>query len=256
MNRFQHELRLYGHRGASARVPENTLEAFRLALAEGADALELDVHQTADGHIVVVHDPDGARTAQVPHRISEQTLDEVKSWNVGAGFSGCDAHTMPTLCDVLKAFPNIPISVDLKPDDTSIVDRLLLFIEEYGASKRVTVGSFHARLVHRLRGGGYQGPTALTRGEVAALRFLPRTIGRRMVRGNAAMIPCSHGPIRLDSGRFIARCRALGLRVDYWVVNDPDAARELLRRGATGIITDDPRLLVSVMQEFRDDRQA
>jgi glycerophosphoryl diester phosphodiesterase len=70
------------------------------------------------------------------------------------------------------------------------------------------------------------------------------------------MIPTSHGPLQLDRRRFIRRCRSLGLRVDYWVVNDPGVARDLLARGATGIITDDPRTIVPVMREFSDDRQA
>jgi glycerophosphoryl diester phosphodiesterase len=256
MDGYKHELRLYGHRGASARAPENTMQAFRLALEEGANALELDVHLTSDGHIVVAHDPDGARTALVSRRICDHTLDEINSWNVGAAFDGGEVHSMPTLAEVVEEFPNTPISVDLKRDDRSMVDLLLQLIQAYEASRWVTVGSFHARLVHRMRKLGYHGPTALTRGEVAALRFLPLAIGRRVTRGDAAMIPLRHGPIRLDSGRFIERCRALGLRVDYWVVNDPDTAGELLRRGATGIITDDPRRMVPVIRKFHDDRQA
>ncbi len=66
-----HELRLFGHRGSSARLPENTIAAFRQALDDGATALELDVHRTADGHIVVAHDPDGLRMAGVSGRIAD-----------------------------------------------------------------------------------------------------------------------------------------------------------------------------------------
>jgi glycerophosphoryl diester phosphodiesterase len=245
-----HELRLYGHRGASALVPENTLEAFEQALADGATALELDVHRTADGHIVVAHDPDGARTAGVADRIHDHGLVEVKTWNVGAASGGGNRYAMPTLAEVLEEFPDNPISVDLKPRDPAIVDLLHELIQAHRAAERVTVGSFHDRLVHRLRRDGYPGPTALTRGEVAALRLLPLPFGRRMVRGDAAMIPRTHGLIRLDSERFIARCRGLGLRVDYWVVNDPPAARELLARGATGIVTDDPQRIAPVLAEF------
>jgi glycerophosphoryl diester phosphodiesterase len=70
------------------------------------------------------------------------------------------------------------------------------------------------------------------------------------------MIPRSRGPIRLDSASFITRCRMLGLRVDYWVVNEPRAARELLARGATGIITDNPRAIAPVMAELHRARRA
>jgi glycerophosphoryl diester phosphodiesterase len=247
-----HELRLYGHRGASALAPENTLEAFGQALADGATALELDIHRTVDGQLVVAHDPDGSRMAGSATRICDCTLDEVKAWDVGRGFDAVAgaAHAMPTLNEVIDAFPRVPISVDLKPNDPRAVAELLHHLRAADAEHLVTIGSFHDRLVYQVRRLGYTGPTALTRGEVAALRLLPLPFGRRMVRGNAAMIPRTHGLIRLDSERFIARCRRLGLRVDYWVVNDPRAAHGLLARGATGIVTDDPQRIAPVVAEF------
>jgi glycerophosphoryl diester phosphodiesterase len=162
---------------------------------------------------------------------------------------------MPTLEEVLVEFRGIPISVDVKQDDPTVVERLYRLVSASDAENTVTVGSFHDRLIHRLRRLGYQGPTALTQGEVAVLRLLPRVVARRTLRGRSAMIPRTHGRIRLDTSRFIRRCRALGLRVDYWVVNEPDAARELLTRGATGIITDDPSRIAPVMEEFYDVRQ-
>jgi glycerophosphoryl diester phosphodiesterase len=70
---------------------------------------------------------------------------------------------------------------------------------------------------------------------------------RSFIGGDAAMIPTHSGSVRLDGESFIRRCRRLGLRVDYWVVNDPKEARALLGRGATGIVTDDPGRLAPVM---------
>ena len=98
----RHELRLYGHRGSSARLPENTLVAFRQALDDGATALELDLHRTADGHLVVAHDPDGRRMAGASGLIRDLALSEVKRWNVAAGFrdGGGSSHAIPTLDEV------------------------------------------------------------------------------------------------------------------------------------------------------------
>jgi glycerophosphoryl diester phosphodiesterase len=247
-----HELRLFGHRGASAQVPENTLEAFEQALADGANALELDVHRTADGQLVVAHDPDGARMASSGSRICDCTLDEVKAWDVGRGFGATAGtlHAMPTLAEVIEAFPNVPLSVDLKPNDPRAVTEILHLTRTTGAERLVTVGSFHPGLVFRLRHLGYAGPSSLTHGEVAAVRLLPLSLSRRLVGGQAAMIPRSGWGFSLDGPRFIARCRRLGLRVDYWVVNQRRSARELLARGATGIVTDDPQRIAPVMAEF------
>jgi glycerophosphoryl diester phosphodiesterase len=246
------KLRLYGHRGAPAHLPENTLPAFEKALADGANALELDVHPTADGHFVVAHDPDGRRTAGVSETIRSLSLDQVKRWNVavGTGRSDLERHTVPSLTETLEAFSDVPMSIDLKPDDPSAVPGLLEIVARHGAEERVTLASFSTRVVRRIRGLGYSGRTTLAKFEVAVLRFLPGAIAKRYVRGDAAHIPVVHNGIRLDGRRFIARCRALGLRVEYWVVDDPKEARRLLDLGATGIMSDDPARIASVFDEL------
>ena len=236
-------LRLYAHRGASARAPENTLPAFEIALADGANALELDVHRTADGQFVVAHDPDGARMAGRDQMIRDLTLDEVREWIVGSS-------RVPTLTEVLEAFPAIPLSIDLKPDDATAIRPLLALLSAHNAEQRVTLASFHDHLVRGIRSAGWRGRTALTRLEVAALRFCPLAVARRLIGGQAAQIPLRSGMIRLDRRGLLDRCRRLGIRADYWVVNDPAEARGLLAAGATGIMSDDPARLVTVFREF------
>ena len=88
----------------------------------------------------------------------------------------------------------------------------------------------------------------LTRHEIRSIRLLPTPVPRTLVGGQAALIPVRAGRVRLDTRRFLGRCRQLGLRVDYWVVNDPDQARALIERGATGVMTDRPALLAPVVQ--------
>ena len=249
----EYRLRLYGHRGAPAHLPENTLPAFERALADGANSLEIDVHPTADGHFVVAHDPDGRRMAGVAEEIRTSTLDQVKEWNVAAGVGRADLgrHSIPSLAETLDAFPEVPMSVDLKPDDPDAVTPLLEVIARHGAEDRVTLASFSNRVVHRIRQLGYPGRTTLSKTEVAVLRFLPAPLVKKFISGNSAHIPVVHSGIRLDGGRFIRRCRALGLRVDYWVVDDPEEARRLLDLGATGIMSDDPARIAPVFDAFR-----
>ncbi len=235
-----HELRLYAHRGSSAALPENTLEAFGQALADGANALETDVHRTRDGRWVVCHDPDGRRTAGRPERIADVDLAQVERWDVGRGLK------IPTLEALLGAFPGVPVSVDLKPAAPSRVRSIIDLLERLGAEHRVTLASFHPRVLAAVRRLGWPGRTALGQLEVAALRFLPAGFARVLVRGHAAQVPRASGAIRLDGPRFIARCHRLGLRVDYWTVNDPEIARSLIARGATGIMSDDPALMADL----------
>ncbi len=250
MNPTRHQLRLYGHRGASARLPENTIAAFERALADGANALEYDVHRTADGHFVVAHDPDGRRMAGIDEHIHAVGLDRVQRWKMAAtGATTSERFTVPTLEEVLHAFPEVAMSIDLKPDDPSAVPPLLEIVARHGVEDRVTLASFSTRVVRRMRGLGYPGRTTLSKLEVALVRFLPAAVARRYVTGDAAHIPVKYGTVRLDGPPFIARCRALGLRVDYWVVDDPEEARRLLDLGATGIMTDDPATIAPIFRE-------
>jgi glycerophosphoryl diester phosphodiesterase len=221
---------LFAHRGAAAERAENTLPSFQRALELGADALETDAHLTADGHVVLSHDPDGRRRAGVAAEIRRSTLAEVEGWDVG------DGARIPTLEAVLRAFPEVPINVDLKQRVPDMTGPAVALVRRLGATERVLLTSFSTRTVRRLRALGYQGPLGLSRGEVLAILALPRWAGRRLVRpGDAAQLPLS-----LARPRVVERCHALGLRVDYWTVNDAATARRLLALGADGVMTDDP----------------
>jgi glycerophosphoryl diester phosphodiesterase len=241
------DFRLFGHRGAPAHAPENSMASFERALADGANALELDVHPTADGHFVVAHDADGVRTAGVSEKINETLLERIQQWNLGGA---AERHRVPTLSEVLEAFPGIPMSIDHKQDDTAAVPALLEVIARHRAEQHVTLASFSSRVVRAIRRLGYPGPTTLSRPEVAMVKFLPTTLARRFIGGDAAHLPVRHGAFRLDHPRFVARCRRLGLRVEYWTIDDPAEARRLLGLGATGIMTDDPARIAPVFSEF------
>ncbi len=253
--------RIFGHRGSSARAPENTIESFARALDDGADALETDVHVTSDGHFVVSHDPDGRRTAGVPDRIADSPLADVRRWDAGAGFTAPDGshpfagagYRVPTLDELLETFPGVPVSVDVKPDTPAVVPALLALVAHFHAADRVTLASFHPRVTRTVRRLGYPGPTALTQPQVAMVKTVPMlaALVRTRWRGQAAQIPRTGAGLRLDSPRFIRRCRALGVRADYWVVNDPDDAVTLLRRGATGVMTDVPARIADAVRARR-----
>ncbi|HEY8076266.1 MAG TPA: glycerophosphodiester phosphodiesterase family protein [Labilithrix sp.] len=233
---------VYAHRGASHELPENTIEAFGLAIELGADAIETDAHLTRDGRIVLSHDPSGARMAGVHKAIRDATLAEVRGWDVGARFTGRSvkgAFRVPTLEEALEALPDVVFNVDAKA--LGMVPALVRAIRDVRATDRVRIASFSARNLRVARALGYEGETGLATGEVARAMLLPRVVGKRVVRGDAAQVPLSAYGIRFDTQRAIDRLHALGLRVDFWTVDDAAIAKRLFALGADGVMTNDPR---------------
>jgi len=255
------QLRLYGHRGACAELPENTIVSFERAVQLGANALETDVHMSADGHIVVSHDASGSRAAGTTKHIRESSWSEIRTWDAGRGYvdgSGqrpfCEQGIrIPLLSELLDAFDDVRINIDIKQRRPAMVEPLLKLLRDAGAEQRVTLGSFHTDTIHEVRARGFRGETAFARDEVVALALLPLAVyrGLSLSRGDAVQVPTRAGPIDLASPRFIKKCHALGLRVDYWTVNDPVEAEVLLSRGADGIMTDSPAAMVDVFARHR-----
>ena len=257
----RHPLRLYAHRGASAERPENTIAAFRRALEIGVDALESDVHMTRDGHVVMSHDPDGARCAGVPRQIRACTLDEVQSWDAGRGFVAPDGgrpfagqgHRIPTLEEVLVELPGVPLNLDVKQTAPSMIEPLVALLRRHRAEDRVTLASFQMRTLLRARWAGYRGATSMPQAEVVTMLLAPDWLfGALPWRGTAAQLPVAAGRRRFDDPAWIERCHRLGLRLDFWTVNDPAEAERLLALGADGIMTDDPAAIAPVFARVRE----
>lgn len=242
-----HARRLYAHRGASAKCPENTLPAFERAVAVGVDALEMDVHVTRDNHLIVAHDDTAARTCGAPLGWGDLDLADVRRLDAGWGFVAPDgtrpfagkAIRVPTFEQVLEAFPAIRINVDLKGGRA--VALMLDLLRARRAEDRVTLASFQLTTLVEIRRRGYGGETALSQAEVAALLALPAMLWRQLpFTGTAAQVPVNAGRVRFDRATFIAKCHSIGLRVDFWTVDDPEQAARLLALGADGIMTNDP----------------
>jgi glycerophosphoryl diester phosphodiesterase len=243
-----HGRRLYAHRGAAAERPENTMPSFERAIEIGVDALELDVQVTRDNQVIVVHDDTGARTAAAPLAWAKLDLDEARRLDAGWGFLAPDGTrpfagkgiTVPLFGDVLDAFPDVVINVDIKSDARAPA-LVLELVRARQAEARVTIASFHLRQIVEVRRKGFGGETALAQSEVASLLALPAVLWRQLpLTGTAAQIPTHSGPLRFDRASFIAKCHLLGLRVDFWTIDDADDAARLLALGADGIMTNDP----------------
>lgn len=247
---------VYAHRGAAAERPENTLASFRRALELGADALETDVHLTADGAVVACHDPDAARIAGVERSIAASPLAEVQAWDAGYVFVDArgerpfvgQGHKVPTLDELLGELPKVRLNVDLKAKAPALVGRFLDVVRRHAAEDRVVAASFHRAPLRRLRDAGWRGETSLARVQFVGAWLVPRVFQRAYPAGTRAQIPTHAGPFSLSSRRIFEKLRALGLSIDYWTINDPSDAVRLVALGADGIMTDDPARIVPAVR--------
>ena len=148
------------HRGASALAPENTMEAFRLAVESGAGGLELDVHLTRDGYVVVIHDPTLDRTTDRTGAVAAMTLDELGETDAGYNFSPDRENTfpyrgfglrIPTLAEVLREVPGVAVNIDMKADNPAIEAAVLEVLRQADAEGRALVVSSRRSAVGRFR---------------------------------------------------------------------------------------------------------
>ncbi len=249
---MMHARRLYAHRGAAAERPENTMASFERAVEIGIDAIECDVHVTRDNHLIIAHDDNAARCAAAPLAWAKLDLEDARRLDVGWGFVAPDGTRpfagkgihVPLFEELLEAWPNLAINVDIKGDPRApalMVD----LVRARHAEDRVTIASFARKQIVEVRKRGYAGETALAQSEVASLFALPAMLLRQLGTGTAAQIPTHAGPLRFDRSAFIAKCHLLGLRVDFWTIDEPAEAARLLALGADGIMTNDPAAIRS-----------
>lgn len=254
------------HQGASGHAPSNTMEAFRLALEQGADILELDVHMTRDGVVVVSHDETIDRMTDGSGLIKEMTLAELRQYDFGYRFTPDggltypyrgQGVTIPTLEEVFLAFPDVPVNVEIKQADPPMEAQVWELIQRYEAEDRVLVASFHGTVAKRWRelAGDRVATSAPVRHMyVVAAHYLTHLDRLYAPVYDAFQLPVaeSAGPItvRFDTERFLAMADRLNIAVHYWTINDEDEMRRLYALGAHGIITDYPDRAVKVLREL------
>lgn len=231
----------FAHRGGAADALENTAEAFARAVALGYRYIETDVHATADGVAVVLHDATLRRVAGVPGRVSRLRWADLRQVRVGG------AAAVPRLDEVLDAWPQVRFNIDVKADPAA--RPAVAALRRTGAGDRVLLASFSDRRLRRLRaltGGAVA--TSLGVREAARLRIAAAT-GRPLrppPTAVAAQVPLRYGRLRVVNHRFVAYAHRLGLHVHVWTINDPTEMHELLDLGVDGIMTDHIHVLREV----------
>jgi glycerophosphoryl diester phosphodiesterase len=222
------------HRGASAERPENTLAAFRRAIAVGADGIELDVQMTGNGVPVVFHDETLRRLTGAAGRL------EARSWAELARLRVRGDEKIPRLSDALRLTRDrIVVQIELKGGVG--VAPVVAVVNATRARDHVILASFSPTLV---RTAARLAP-AVPRMLISRGRIPAASLAQRLASVHAGGLSVDHRAVR--SARWVRYFQVRGFAVWCWTVNDPVAMRRLARWGVNGILTDNPALLRRVV---------
>ncbi|NYI10183.1 glycerophosphodiester phosphodiesterase [Nocardioides marinus] len=246
----------FAHRGGAYHPEieglENTLAAFEHAVELGYRYLETDVHLTADGVLLAFHDEVLDRVTDSAGEVAALSHAEVRRARVGG------RESVPTLVELLDAFPDARFNIDLKSEGA--VDALAALVAERGEWDRLLVGSFspaRLRRFRRLTAGRV--PTSAHPFEAAAFALLPGRLADRLTRGRVAALQVPHRRTLRFAGLsvtvpvvttgFVRRVHAAGKHVHVWTIDEPGEMRELLEKGVDGLFTDRTDVLREVLEE-------
>jgi glycerophosphoryl diester phosphodiesterase len=226
------------HRGASLEQPENTIEAFEAAIDAGADAVEFDVRMTADGHAVVMHDPDVSRTTDGTGLVSEMTLEEIRKLGVPTLRESLECLAGRAAADI--EIKNLPGEPGFTPEREAAVEATLDALDAVSFPGQVIVSSFNPASLAHSRALRPDVPTGLlTEYGVDAEEALTRAVEQ----GHPWGLPFVLKVLEADDG-FSDRVHAAGTLLGVWIADDPETARRLFELGADAVATNDPRAIV------------
>jgi glycerophosphoryl diester phosphodiesterase len=230
---------VFAHRGGSALAPENTMAAFANGVSLGADGIELDVHLSSDGAVMVNHDATIERTTAVPGAVALMTAAQLARLDI------------PALADVLRAFPDTRVIIELKVNSKQLAQAVVDVVKRAGAFERVCVGGFGQRALNAVRGLAPAMATSAAREEVRWALYqswIRRAPGGAKYAG--FQVPEMAGGTRVVSPRFVELAHRAGLGVQVWTVDAEDDARRLIEWGVDGLITDRPDIMIPLVRSF------
>ena len=231
------KVKIFAHRGASAYAPENTLEAFRLAMEQGADGIELDVQLTKDGELVVIHDETIDRVSNGKGAVRDYTLEELKSFSVSNHFEQYPDVKIPTLREVLELVKpgHMEINIELKTGIfwyPEIEKKVLDLVKEEGMEDRIIYSSFNHYSVQKIRELAPEAETAYLIGDVM-LNVAEYTKNTGIKGLHPALF-------HVKMADFLKEYKESGIALRVWTVNDKDQIRWLIDEGVDAVITNYP----------------
>ena len=241
---------IIAHRGASGTAPENTLAAFSHAIAEGADAIELDLRLSRDGEAVVIHDATLRRTTGARGRVSERTLAELKQLDAGSWFEGSfGGEHIPTLTEVFELVNGrAGINIELKAvrgaaHAQRIVDRCLRVVDDYRSTEYVLISSFQHALLKLVEKNN---PDVALGVLYHPLQLAGRSPVKLSKRLGAHILLCAVRQLRKN---IVEDAHRQGMIVAAYTVNTIQNLRHCLALGITGVLTNFPKKISEFLEK-------
>ncbi len=246
------------HQGGDGLWPGNTMYAFEHAAVMGVDVLEMDIHSTADGHLVTMHDATVDRTTNGTGPINEYSLDELLKLDAGFWWSDDEGKSYPyrgagitaaALDDVFATFPEYRMNIEIKQSSPSIAEAFCAKIREYGMEKQVLVASFRQEAMEAFRQECPEVATSTGRSEVTRFYIFSSLFMESILSPNAhaLQVPEYEGKLKVLSQRFVDGAKNRNIEVHAWTINEVEDMERILELGVDGIITDYPDRLMALL---------
>jgi glycerophosphoryl diester phosphodiesterase len=246
------------HRGGLGLRPENTLAAFKNAKHLGADIIELDIHTSKDGQIVIMHDDEIDRTTDGSGNARDYTLKELKEFDAGYKWSDDDGKTfpyrgkgiqIPTLIEVLSEIKDTAIIIEIKQEEPSVIKPLSELIKKHGLENRVIVASFSDKALLEFRTVMPQVATSTNKSEAIRFYLLNKFYLAGFYSPNAValQVPEFYLGKKIITERFVSTAKKQKLEVQAWSINEEQDMKRMIALGVEGIVTDYPDRLLRML---------
>ena len=233
------DVEIFAHRGAAGKAPENTMAAFKQAITDKTDWIELDVQEAKDGTVIVMHDSDVMKLANVSSKIWESTTEELKKLDVGSWFDPKFAgEKIPTLKEVLQEVKGkVKVLIELKyyGHDDALGQKVVDIVEEMGMSKEVAVMSLKPEQVTKIKA---------LRPEWESGILLSQALGD-ISKMDVDFLAVNLG---MMNPSFIKKTHEVGKKLYVWTADDPLTIFKMLTYGVDGIITNEPEMAKKVLK--------
>ena len=242
-------VKIWAHRGANEFAPENTLEAFDMAVRLGADGVELDVHLTRDKEIVVIHDEKLDRTSNGKGFVKDFSLNELRQFDFarGTGFEGKAHYAIPTLREVFELLKptGLTINIELKTNVfhyIGIEKQILRMAEEYGMRDRIWYSSFNRLTIEKIH--------LLDPEAKVGFLYAETFSGMPVFAKNLGLTALHPSVLNLRTPRFMESCRENGIAVNIWTIDTPEQMKACFKAGVNAVITNYPDRARKILGEM------